>query len=52
MIHEGGKIPYPTKIMAERAAELRMLQNPSLELNVYQASDGKWYLTRQNPDTR
>lgn len=43
--NEGGKTRYPSKNAAEKAAELRMLQVPNLELDVYQALDGGWYLT-------
>lgn len=43
--NEGGKKRYPSKQAAEKAAELRMLQHPELELTVYQALDGGWYLT-------
>jgi hypothetical protein len=42
---ESGKTRYPSKNAAERAAELRMLQVMGLELEVYQALDGGWYLT-------
>lgn len=42
---ETAKRRYPTKHTAEDAAELRMLQNPGLELSVYQGTDGGWYLT-------
>lgn len=42
---EANKVRYATKAAAENAAELRMLQNMSLELSVYQGSDGGWYLT-------
>jgi hypothetical protein len=45
--NEGGKTRYPSKVAAEEAAELRMLQNMSLELGVYQGADGGWYLTSQ-----
>lgn len=45
--NEGGKIRYPSKKAAEKAAELRMLQYPNLDLTVYQALDGGWYLTSQ-----
>lgn len=45
--NESGKVRYSTKEAAEKAADLRMLQHPGLELTVYQAFDGGWYLTRQ-----
>jgi hypothetical protein len=45
--NEGGKKRYPSKQAAEKAAELRMLQQSGLELTVYQALDGGWYLTSQ-----
>lgn len=45
--NEANKTRYPSKQAAEKAAELQMLQNMSLELRVYQAADGGWYLTRQ-----
>ncbi len=45
--NEGGKTRYGSKAAAQKAAELRMLQHPNLELAVYQALDGGWYLTRQ-----
>jgi len=44
--NEAGKTRYPSRQAAEKAAELRMLQNMSLELSVYRGSDGGWYLTR------
>ena len=43
--NEKGKVRYATKQAAEKAAELRMLENMNLELSVYQGSDGGWYLT-------
>jgi hypothetical protein len=43
--NEGGKVRYNDKNAAEKAADLRMLQHPNLELEVYQALDGGWYLT-------
>lgn len=46
--NESGKKRYPSKAAAERAAELRMLQHPDLDLTVYQALDGGWYLTSQH----
>ena len=48
--NEGGKKRYPSKQAAEKAAELRMLQHPSLELGVYQALDGGWYLTSSHKE--
>lgn len=45
-MNEGGKVRYKNREDAEKAAELRMLQHPELELTVYQALDGGWYLTR------
>ncbi|USN96190.1 MAG: hypothetical protein H6797_03875 [Candidatus Nomurabacteria bacterium] len=48
--NERGKTRYPSELAAKKAAELIMLQNPHLELRVYQASNGGWYLTRQNTD--
>ncbi|MCA9335138.1 hypothetical protein KC953_03265 [Candidatus Saccharibacteria bacterium] len=45
--NESTKKRFPSKNAAERAAEVLMLQNPGLELRVYQATDGGWYLTRQ-----
>lgn len=45
--NEKGKVRYGTKQAAEKAAELRMLQYPNLDLTVYQALDGSWYLTRK-----
>jgi len=48
---EKGKTRYPNKEAAEKAAEIRMLQNPGLELTVYQGIDKGWYLTRnQEPE--
>jgi hypothetical protein len=44
---EAGKTRYPTKKIAERAAETQMLQVPGLELTVYQIENGGWYLTRR-----
>lgn len=49
--NEGGKKRYPSKEAAQKAAELRMLQHPDLDLTVYQALDGGWYLTSQ-PEKR
>jgi hypothetical protein len=43
--NEKGKKRYPNKAAAEKAAELRMLENQRLTLAVYQAVDGGWYLT-------
>ncbi len=43
--NEGGKVRYTSQKAAEKAADLRMLQVPNLELSVYQALDGGWYLT-------
>lgn len=48
--NEGGKKRYSSKEAAEKAAELRMLQHPDLDLTVYQALDGGWYLTSQAKD--
>jgi hypothetical protein len=48
--NEASKRRYPSKITAERAAEVAMLQYPGLELSVYQGSDRGWYLTRRNPE--
>lgn len=48
--NEGGKTRYTSKAAAEKAADLRMLQHPGLELTVYQALDGGWYLTRQKAE--
>ena len=48
--NEKTKVRYGTKQAAEKAAELRMLQHPDLELTTYQALDGSWYLTRHNFD--
>ncbi len=48
--NEGGKVRYPSKEVAEKAAELRMLQHPDLELTVYQALDGGWYLTSRKSE--
>ena len=45
--NEGGKTRYGSRKAAEKAAELRMLEHPRLELTVYKALDGGWYLTRQ-----
>ncbi|MDB5176536.1 MAG: iviTM7 [Candidatus Saccharibacteria bacterium] len=47
---EAGKKRYPTKKMAETAAETQMLQIPGLELTVYQTENGGWYLTRRIKD--
>ena len=44
--NDRAKTRYPSKQMAEKAAEERMLLHPSLELAVYQGIDGGWYLTR------
>jgi hypothetical protein len=44
--NEAGKTRYSSQAAAQKAADLRMLQNPGLELTVYQATDGSWYLTR------
>lgn len=49
--HEANKTRYPSRQAAEKAAELRMLENMSLELGVYQGDDGGWYLTRQIKDS-
>ena len=49
--NEGGKKRYPSKEAAEKAAELRMLQHPDLDLTVYKALDGGWYLTSRPHDT-
>jgi hypothetical protein len=43
--NEGGKVRYSSQKAALRAAELRMLQVPNLELSVYQGLDSGWYLT-------
>ncbi len=45
--NEANKTRYPSKHAAEKAAELRMLENMNLELSVYQGQDGGWYLTRR-----
>lgn len=50
--NEGGKTRYRTKKEAESAAELRMIQHPELELTVYQALDGGWYLTRRIDESK
>lgn len=42
---EKAKVRYATKQAAQKAADLRMLQHPNLELSVYQGLDGGWYLT-------
>ena len=42
---EKAKVRYATKQAAQKAADLRMLQVPNLELDVYQGLDGGWYLT-------
>lgn len=47
---EAGKTRYPNKKAAENVAEIQMLQNPGLELSVYQENDGGWYLTRRTPE--
>ncbi len=47
---EVNKVRYATKAAAESAADLRMLQNMSLELSVYQGSDGGWYLTSSSKE--
>lgn len=46
---ETPKKRYPTKKVAENIAEIQMLQNPGLELSVYQGDNGGWYLTRRKP---
>ncbi|MFZ2545090.1 MAG: hypothetical protein WAW80_03880 [Candidatus Saccharimonadales bacterium] len=43
--NENNKTRYDTKQKAEKAAELRMLENMNLELTVYRGNDGGWYLT-------
>lgn len=48
---EKNKKRYPSKEAAEKAAELRMLQHPDLELSVYQALDGGWYLTSRSTNS-
>lgn len=50
--NEKAKVRYGTKNAAEKAAELRMLLHPNLDLTVYQALDGSWYLTRQTKGSR
>jgi hypothetical protein len=50
VIGEGSKVRYGSKQAAEKAADLRMLQVPGLELEVYQALDGGWYLTSRKTD--
>jgi hypothetical protein len=44
-MNEAGKKRYPSRHMAEKAAEERMLMHPALNLTVYQGLDGGWYLT-------
>lgn len=44
--NEKSKVRYGTKQAAEKAAALRMVEHPDLELTVYQALNGGWYLTR------
>ncbi len=44
---EQTKKRYPTRKSAEDIAEVQMLQNPGLELFVYEGPDGGWYLTRR-----
>lgn len=46
-LNEKGKVRYGTKKAAEQAAQYRMVEHPELELTVYQALNGGWYLTRQ-----
>lgn len=46
--NEKHKVRYGTKQAAEKAAELRMVEQPHLELSAYKALDGSWYLTRKN----
>lgn len=48
--NESTKRRYPSENAAKKAAELRMLENIHLELDVYQGSDGGWYLTRRQND--
>lgn len=45
--NESKKVRYASKQAAEKAADLRMLMHPDLELAVYQGTDGGWYLTSQ-----
>lgn len=45
--NEKGKTRYPSELAAKKAAEIIMLQNPNLELRIYQNQNGGWYLTRQ-----
>ena len=46
--NEKGKVRYATKQAAEKAAELRMLENMNLELSVYRGADGGWYMTSKS----
>ncbi|MCA9338100.1 hypothetical protein KC949_00950 [Candidatus Saccharibacteria bacterium] len=45
--HEASKTRYRSQAEAQKAAELGMLRNPSVELEAYQGADGGWYLTSQ-----
>ena len=46
--NETAKRRYPSEDAAKKAAELRMLENMTLELDTYQGMDGGWYLTRRS----
>lgn len=45
--NDAGKTRYRSQNEAQKAAEIAMLRNIKLELNVYQSTDGWWYLTSQ-----
>jgi hypothetical protein len=48
--NESGKKRYPSKQAAEKAADLRMVEYPNLQLEVYRGIDGGWYLTSKPKD--
>lgn len=49
--HSTGKKRYGSKQQARERADILELQNPGLELDVYQDIDGGWYLTSvKRPD--
>lgn len=50
--NDRNKRRYPSKLAAEKSAELAMSINHSLELSVYRGLDGGWYLTSNQPASR
>lgn len=47
---EANKQRYSSKLAADKAVEIFMLQKPGLSLGVYKGNDGGWYLTSNVTD--